>query len=217
MTPLTTAQLEEMEAFISGMRPLLPGVEIGHRLVGPDQIRGLFVPKAPHYVLISGEDVPYRDLCAGFLFQQLDLYLSAQGLGTCWIAGAKLPKDDILVISVGETVGSHTRTLEEFKRKSLAEISIGEDSRLEMARLAPSGMNAQPWYFIVQDGVIHVYQVRSGKLKAMVYDLEELDVGIALCHLALATEAQGGVFRFETGRQDAPAAPQGFVYVGAVV
>ena len=221
MTPLAEAELLEMEDFIRQMRPLLPDVEIGHRIVGPEQIKGILTPRAPHYLILSGEAVPYRDLCAGFLFQQLDLYLSYRGFGTCWLGAAKgrdtpFSKTDILAISFGEAVGAHTRALSAFKRKPLGEISSGEDPRLEAARLAPSGINAQPWYFIARDGVIHVYQAAAGKLRAMFYDLEELDVGIALCHLALATEALGGVFRFETQGQDAPPAPRGFVYTGTV-
>ena len=45
------------------------------------------------------------------------------------------------------------RELSEFKRKPLAEISEGSDERLEAARLAPSGMNVQNWYFIAKDGI----------------------------------------------------------------
>ena len=222
MTALTEAQLQEMEAFIPTMRPLFPEVEIRHRLVGPEQIKGLLAPKAPHYLILSGKSGPYRELAAGFLFQQLDLYLSSQGFGTCWLGAAKgrdvpFGKDDILAISFGKAVGSHVRTREDFKRKGLDEIASGEDPRLEAARLAPSGINGQPWYFIVQDGVIHVYQAVSGKLRAMFYDLEELDVGIALCHLALATEALGGHFRFETQWDNVPEPPRGFAYTGTVV
>jgi len=43
-----------------------------------------------------------------------------------------------------------------------------------------------------------------------------LDVGIALCHLAVASGHEGKSFSFETGSKDAPAAPQGFSYVGTV-
>ena len=221
MTPLAEAELQAMEDFIRQMRPLLPDVEIRHRLVGPEQVKGLLTPRAPHYVVISGAPRPHRDLAAGFLFQQLDLYLSCRGFGTCWLGAAKgrdmpFSEEDILAICFGETAGPHTRTAAEFKRKSLREIASGEDPRLEAARLAPSGINSQPWYFIVQDGMIHVYQAVSGKLRAMFYDLEELDVGIALCHLALATEALGGSFDFQTKWEGAPSAPRGFAYVGTV-
>jgi len=222
MTPLPEAELREIEDFICGMRPLLSDVAIGHRILGPGEVKGLFGIKAPHYVVISGKPHPQRDLCAGFLFQQLDLYLSARGIGACWLGvtkGREKPSGevDILSICFGRPVDSATRITAEFQRKELTEISSGEDPRLEAARLAPSGRNLQPWHFIVADGAIHVYQAIPGKLWAKLYGLDKLDVGIALCHLALATEAEGGTFRFEIGRQDVPPTPGGFIYLGTVV
>ena len=222
LEPLAASELQEIEDFIRTMRSLLPEVVLNHRILGPGQTKGLLAPKAPHYLVISGNPQPYRDLCVGFLFQQLDLYLSARGLGACWLGvtkGREAPtgETDILSICFGRPAEPATRTLAEFKRKSLAEIATGEDPRLEAARLAPSGINLQPWYFIAEDGVIHVYQAVRKGLKALVYNLQELDVGIALCHLALASEAMGKSFQFEPSRQNAPPAPNGFVYVGTAL
>jgi len=216
--------LQEIEAFISEMEPLLPEVSIRHRLVGPREIKGFMplVPKAPHYLALSGKPQPYRDLCAGFLFQQLDLYLSARGLGSCWLGAAKgretsCGEGEILTICFGAPAEAATRTEAEFQRKALAEIATGSDSRLLAVRLAPSGRNLQPWHFIVGDGVIHVYQAIPGKLWAKLYGLDQLDVGIALCHLALASQAEGKLFVFETAHPEVPTAPSGFVYTGTVV
>jgi len=222
MTPLPVERLQEIEDFIAGMRPLLPDVAIQHRIVEPDQVKGMLAPKAPHYLVISGVPSPHRDLCAGFLFQQLDLYLSAMGIGACWLGATKGREaagddEDILAICFGMPVGSVTRTADEFKRKSLDEIVTGApDSRLEAARLAPSGRNLQPWHFIAQDGAIYVYQAIPGKVWGRLYGLDVLDVGIALCHLALASEAAGQDFHFTPDRAGAPEAPKGFVYVGVV-
>ncbi|MCL2569052.1 MAG: hypothetical protein FWE12_06445 [Oscillospiraceae bacterium] len=220
--PLDASELQEIEAFIRTMRPLFPEVTLNHRILGPRQTKALLAPKAPHYLVISGNPQPHRDLCVGFLFQQLDLYLSARGLGACWLGGAKgreTPngETDILSICFGRPAEPATRTSGTCKRKSLAEIATGEDSRLEAARLAPSGINLQPWYFIAEDGVIHVYQAVRKGLKALVYNLQELDVGIALCHLMLASEAIGKPFQFESRHPNAPPAPSGFAYVGTVL
>jgi len=221
MTPLPEGKRGEIADFIVGMRPLLPDVVIGHRLLGPGEVKGIFGIKAPHYVVISGKAHPQRELCAGFLFQQLDLYLSARGFGACWLGVTKgrmavAGESDILSICFGRPAESLTRTAAAFKRKPVTEIAVGEDPRLEAARLAPSGMNTQPWHFAARDGVIHVYQAVPGKLKALVYDLQPLDVGIALCHLCLATEALGRPFQFALQHADAPPSPRGFIYVGTV-
>jgi len=222
MEPLSATVLQEIEDFIREMRPLLPEVAISHRLVGQKEIKGFMplVPKAPHYLALSGKAQPFRDLCAGFLFQQLDLYLSARGIGCCWLGAAKGREggeEEILTLCFGTPAEPVTRTEAEFKRKSLAEIASGEDSRLSAVRLAPSGLNAQPWHFAAQAGAVHVYRAVPGKLKAMLYSFQELDVGIALCHLMLASEIEGKAFQFVTAHAEAPSAPQGFAYVGTVV
>ena len=48
------------------------------------------------------------------------------------------------------------------------------------------------------------------------YSLTDLDVGIALWHLAVAGEHEGRPFRFAVNQEGAPTPPAGFVYVGTV-
>lgn len=90
----------------------------------------------------------------------------------------------VTAIGVGKSAEPAARKLDEFKRKPIAEIAQGTDSRLEAARLAPSGLNKQPWYFIVDGDAVHVYYQKSlGGLMGAMYKLTDLDVGIALCHI----------------------------------
>jgi hypothetical protein len=184
------------------------------------------LPKAPHFLLISGKEHPLRNTAAGFLYQHAELWLYAHGYATRWLGGAKGKAADpnhIIGIAFGKPSESVTRKPEDFKRKPPGEIAKGTDSRLEAVRLAPSGMNGQPWYFIVDDrspagsGKIHVYYKASlGGLAGMLYNLTELDVGIALCHLAVASEHEGKPFNFAVIKSGIPAPPQGFTYVGTV-
>lgn len=218
-TPLSKELLNEMEAMLAGLRPLLPGAEITYQLVGPEGVKGLGVPKAPHYLLIYGKEQPLRDACAGFMFQYVDLFLFSKGYAARWLGMLK-PKADnqdyIIGLAFGEPAEPSSRTATEFERKTLKDISEGKDARLEAARLAPSGLNGQPWYFIVNNGAIFVYRQKKIKgLPGMIYKLTELDVGIALCHLAVASEAKGQPFEF-TISKGAPAAPEGYLYLGTV-
>jgi len=220
MTPLSAETFKQIETFISEVRPLLPNAEIQHKIVGLKDVKGLGVPKAPHFILISAKEQPLRNTCAGFLFQHVELYLYTLGLATRWLAGAKGKHDDpnhIICIAFGKPAGSATRTLVEFKRKSVAEIAKGTDPRFEAVRLAPSGLNKQPWYFIVEGGAIHVYYQKSiGGLMGTMYKLTDLDVGIALCHLAVASAHEGKPFNFKTDRTNIPTPPEGFTYLGTV-
>lgn len=217
--PLTENKLKDLEGFIETIRPLLPSAKITYKLVGPEVVKGMGVPKAPHYLLIYGAEQPLRNTCAGFLFQHVDLYLFSQGYASRWIGMIK-PKesaaDFIIGMAFGEPQEPVNRGLADFDRKSLKEIAEGKDSRIEAARLAPSGLNGQPWHFIVNNGMIFVYcKKRINGLPGMMYKLTDLDVGIALCHLAVASEHAGKPFEFVISK-GAPAAPDGFIYLGTV-
>ena len=63
---------------------------------------------------------------------------------------------------------------------------------LELVRWAPSAVNKQPWRVVVQDHTAHFY-LKHGKnfVSEKVGDMQKIDMGIALCHFALAAEERG--------------------------
>jgi len=63
---------------------------------------------------------------------------------------------------------------------------------LEMVRLAPSAVNKQPWRMLVCDKSVHFYLKRSkGFNYSQKLDMQMIDMGIALCHFALAAHEKG--------------------------
>ena len=218
-TPLPADTLQQIESFIAGVTPLLPDAQITYQIVGPDAVKGLALPDAPHFFVISGKPQPLRNACAGFLFQYVDLYLYAIGLASRWLGTAK-PKQDDPNFIIGKAFGTPaepaTRTFSQFDRKPLTEIADGTDPRLEAVRLAPSGLNGQPWHFIVDGTSVHAYYKKSlGGVIGMTYHLTDLDIGIALAHMAVATDHEARPFRF-TSVTNPPAPPKGFLYIGTV-
>jgi len=218
--PLPEETLGQIDAFISTVKPLVPDVKLTHKIVGVDEVKGTMGVKAPHYLLISGQKHPLRNICAGFFCQHAELFIYSIGLAARWLGGVKNKQSDpnhIIGIAFGKPAQSASRKHDEFKRKPLGEIVQGTDTRLEAARLAPSGLNSQPWYFIVENNVVHAYYKQSlGGLFGKIYHFTDLDLGIALCHLDVASEHEGKPFKFVTGRKDAPVPPKGFVYAGTV-
>lgn len=60
---------------------------------------------------------------------------------------------------------------------------------LEMVRLAPSAVNKQPWRVVVAENAAHFYLKRSkGFTVGSSLDMQKIDIGIALCHFALAAK-----------------------------
>ncbi len=66
---------------------------------------------------------------------------------------------------------------------------------LEMVRLAPSASNKQPWRIVKNGRQWDFYKKRSYGDK-MGYDIEDVDLGIAVCHFHLALQDKGLQGRF---------------------
>jgi hypothetical protein len=148
----------------------------------------------------------------GFLFQQMDLYLQTLGLGVCWLGMGRMNSKTtvqvedmkfVIMLAFGYPKGDQLRhDRKGFKRKSMEQITDKPDHRLEPARLAPSAVNSQPWYFTHDGDTIHVYCNPKGS---------SLDVGIALAHLYVANEEY---FRFfKAGEAEHIL---GFGYIGSI-
>jgi hypothetical protein len=211
--------LAEMETAIKGFRRLDPAVKLSHRLTG--KTKGMLGVKAPHYLIVSGQGKPGELECAGFLFQQLDLWFSAKGIGSVWLGASKdvaknVTGRDIITLAFGKPAEPAHRDRDGFKRKPIAEITNApNDSCVQAAHLAPSGINLQPWFFEQADGQTLVYKRKPKPPLSLMYKLTDLDMGIALCHYALACEKEGRGFTF-TRRDDLPVMA-GYMPFGVIV
>ncbi len=60
---------------------------------------------------------------------------------------------------------------------------------LEMVRLAPSAVNKQPWRGVLGKNGVHFYLKKTkGFASGAAGDMQKIDLGIALCHFALAAK-----------------------------
>ncbi|MDR2572449.1 MAG: nitroreductase [Oscillospiraceae bacterium] len=214
-TPLDADTLEKLQEQIKRVKPLYP--DIGYSIEIVNKTKGIFNIKAPYYLVFGSEEKEGAYENIGFIGQQLDLYLSGAGLGTCWLGASKPTKKEasalpsVICMSFGKPVGPLYRKLSEFKRKPLSAISEGNDERLESARLAPSAVNAQNWYFIAKSGKIHCYRTKTKSLLKSMFDkMHCIDMGIALCHIAEESKE----FHF-TKEADAPS-HSGSIYMGTI-
>ena len=86
---------------------------------------------------------------------------------------------------------------------------------LEMVRLAPSAVNRQPWRVVLEGNRVHFYEKKSKGMDNG-WDIQKIDMGIALCHFELGAAECGmrPVFVMEE-----PAIPnsRGLVYTASFV
>ena len=178
---LSEKELTGVKNFLDKAKVLDPEIKFEAKIVNSASVKSLIPIKSPYYLQFFSEEKGDYLLNAGFILQQLDLYLSANDLGSCWFGMAK-PKKEIIVESDLEYVitlvfgrpaeASSRDSIEDFDRKPLAEIKAGENhyDLLEAARLAPSATNGQPWYFISEENQIHLYQLELNFIKKFFYE-----------------------------------------------
>lgn len=209
--PVDAEMLKTVKAF--SMKPLYPQIKVHWEIVSRNQVKCICPWTTPQLIAIYSEETDGWQENVGFLFQQMDLYLQSLGLGVCWLGLGKMnpktaPRVDgmrfVIMLAFGYPKGEQLRhNVKSFKRKAMEQIADQSDSRLEPARLAPSAVNGQPWYFTHEDDTIHVYCSRKGN---------RLDIGIALAHLYV-TNAE--TFRFFKA-ENAPTVP-GCDYIGSIM
>jgi nitroreductase len=219
MEPIEEGQLREIKAFAEGLKPLNANIEVKYELT--EDVKNLLPVKAPHYFLIYSENKEDYLVNVGFMFQQMDLFLSSKGLGSCWLGMAKPTKsmntklEFVIALAFGKALEAPYRELSEFKRKPLSEISMGKDNRLESARLAPSATNSQNWFFVAQNERIHLYRKKLNAVRTLLYNkMNQVDIGITLCHLYIASLEQEKPFSFSQEKK--PKGLKGYHYMGTV-
>ena len=88
---------------------------------------------------------------------------------------------------------------------------------LELVRWAPSAVNKQPWRVVLADGAAHFYeQPGKGYASASGWDIQKVDLGIALYHFTAGLSAKGVEAAFRT-EQPAIASPEGAQYIGSFI
>ena len=87
---------------------------------------------------------------------------------------------------------------------------------LEAVRLAPSAVNKQPWRIVIADDRAHFYEKpNSGFTEENGWDLQKIDMGIAMCHFELTAREAGLAVSFEITDPGLPA--DGMQYIATYV
>ncbi len=85
---------------------------------------------------------------------------------------------------------------------------------LEMLRLAPSASNKQPWRIVKGTNQTHFYlQHTKGYAKMLAYDLQRVDMGIAMCHFELTAKELGIIGKWHISAPGNISTPQDTEYI----
>ena len=157
--------------------------------------------KAPYYLVLYSEEKDRAMMNAGYLMEQLSLYMYTRGIGSCFIGNPIIKKKYqyrdkkrmMVVMAFGKPKGSCYRKQAEAKRLSLDDLCVYKETPrqwmkqlLDAARMAPSSMNSQPWRFVVFDSRIHIFSKKHPSDKLGKWD--EVNFGIMLANMMTAAE-----------------------------
>jgi nitroreductase len=220
---LTSEHAGKLQEFLSEIEtPFDHQVSMTYHIVPQDQDIVYFKgPK--QFVALSTTHSSVEQAKLGFLGEQLILYSESIGIRTCWIGhyrtkevkdivyGAPTPVDEyrlyciILLGYVPEKTGlmdrfsqkrmsKKNRILEAFlHEESLTEFPLFIRTSLELASRAPSAMNSQKWYYLVQK-VDNGYSIELSKPKGyqhFKWKNYDIDVGTAAAHVWLGLRNAG--------------------------
>ena len=194
MNGLNTEELKQITDYAESVASLIPGMEVKAEIVGPDDVKAIMKWRAPHYFAIYSDGSDEGVMNAAYIYEQVVVYMTSLGIGSCWATSVSPKNKDeadgtkwSAVIAFGRPAsGNGWRESGDVKRKSLSEISDKADDRLEAARIAPSSMNNQPWYFRHTGDSVEVYCKKQGFLKKWMVSQNRVDMGIALGNLKIA-------------------------------
>ena len=199
------AVLEKIKAFAGKAAALNDQLRVEVQIIDctrkkPD-LKGLWKVEAPYYLLFYSEQGKGYERNAGYMMEQLELYMAAKGIGSCYLGGSRMgvPLMDgmrrVMVVAFGYPEGKLYRDSPLAKRLPLSELCVfkeeaGEQIKtvLKAARLAPSAMNTQPWRFIVYSNRIYIFSRKPALSVKMLDGMREISMGIMMSHIMLAAE-----------------------------
>ena len=130
MTAIDPHIMKQINCFIQTLAPLHP--QAAYRIAVVEAyntqkhvFKGMFLVQAPYYLVLSAKDHPFAAVNAGYVMEQLVLYLVSKGFATCYLGDAKSKPDldqyqPMIVVAFGKAAA--TAVKKPASRKKLTEL-----------------------------------------------------------------------------------------------
>lgn len=198
---ISDEELNIIKTKIRELKPLIPEIEVSYRIVPVEETNCKF--NGEYCLLIYSQEKENYLINAGYLLEQMDLFLASMNIGVCWYGLGK-PEDKtfenkkfVIMLHFGKSKDDDFRKdIEHIDRKPIEKIWEG-DIALDVAkvvRYAPSACNSQPWIVKGCQNILDMYQDKSINsplsLVLMKY-FNLIDLGIFMLILEVTLEHQG--------------------------
>lgn len=211
MKPIAAKTMEQLNHYVQEVNALYPDalyrIAVVEALNGEKPaIKGKFMVESPYYLVFFAKEHPGAAKNAGYIMEQIVLYLTAKGIGTCFLGETMAPSPVesyrcMLTLAFGMSAAPMYAS--RAKRRPLADLVHYRDEAtvqirriLEAARMAPSAYNRQPWRFVAYSNRIHIFMKKGGLPLPGRHRLYEISMGAMMVHMVLAAEEQWLDWRF---------------------
>ena len=200
---IAQSELEDIYKAYADFDCLYPEIKTAIRIIPANKVN--FKRDAEYCILIYSEEKENYLMNAGYIGEQLDLYLVQHDIGSLWYGIGKpdMPEYNamkfVIMIAIHKVNDQslYRKDMFKAKRKPLQEVWSGNDPGIaDVARFAPSACNTQPWYVESKDGQLTVYRYKKpGKRGIMsasaVSYYNRIDIGIYLSILEIGMNQKG--------------------------
>lgn len=174
--------------------------QVINAIEGRCPLKGKFLVKAPYYLVLHSEETPGAARNAGYMMEQMVVFLTTKGIGTCYQGAAKAPalspdRRPQIIVAFGYEEESCAGNRKKSPRKPAAELCTWKEEGdkaakavLEALIASPSAFNRQPWRFVYRKGCFHMFVKKPGFLERFKGGIKEIDCGIAMANAVLAAE-----------------------------
>ena len=208
--PLSKEELQEINNEIQNIIPLHKHIKTNIKLVHKSKTS---CKRGEYCILIYSETKDGFLQNAGYIGEQLDLYLASKDIGVCWYGLAKPDnqKDEenlefVIMLAIGKTSPKYFRTgykkldnIDDIDnlaykikctRRNISDIynEKGDKNLIEVVKYAPSACNSQPWFIENKDNEINLYRT-CGKKSIVPSDkmavINRVDIGIMILFIEI--------------------------------
>ena len=206
--------LTEIQNYITTLKPLYDSISMKMIVLDDSKLGEYFegnsLIHAPHYIVITSQNKPFFGENVGFMGESLILFLTSLKLGSCWIGTLK-PKKALFelpyVISIAFGYADdelYRESVDQINRKPINQICLAKpqddfmNKLVQAIRIAPSGINRQPWRIEPDSNSMHFYceqpsfltPVNSDNLKGLMpgiilKKMQDVSCGAAIAHLQI--------------------------------
>ncbi len=209
--------IDDIKNYIAALKPLCDAPSIKMILIDNSEFGEYFENSSPihaqHYIAITSLSEPYFRENIGFMGENLIIYLTSLKIGSCWIGTLK-PKGSafelpyVITIAFGYADGElYRENLDQINRKSIDQICLVKPQNdfmtelVQAIRIAPSGINRQPWRIEPDNNSMHFYceqpsfltPVNSDNLKglmpgAILKRMQGISCGASIAHFLICAK-----------------------------